>query len=160
MKKTNRLRKRKFKVVERDISPVDIAYRTYSSLMSRLLGKDASRMDLETFIADADMRGTDITNKEALLRAARQRAASAAHQLTTEQAKNLKRALLDLSDADLAAGGFSRRDIKQMKIEAYKSMPASEFGKGMISQFYEILKEQGLTVQEAGKWISAEIYGS
>lgn len=160
MKKTNRLRKRKFKVVARDVTPVDIAYRTYSSLMSGLLGKDASRMDLDTFLADADMRGIDIKNQGALLRTARQRAASAAHQLTTEQAKNLKRALLNLSDADLEVGGFSRHYIKQMKIEAYKLMPTTEGGKGMISKFYEILKQQGLSIRQANEWISAEVYGS
>lgn len=154
------MKKRKYKANRKKISVTDNAYNTFSRMWSKMFGKESERMSKEEFLMDADMRGIDITDKEALLRAARQRVASAAHQLTTEQAKNLKRALLNLSDADLEAIGFSRQDVKSMTLEAYKFLPTTEGGKGMISKFYELLKAQGLTVKEANEWISAEIYGS
>jgi hypothetical protein len=152
--------KRKYKVNRKKVSVTDCAYNSFSSMWSNTFGKESERMSKEEFLMDADMRCVDLTDKEALLRAARQRVASAAHQLTTEQAKNLKRALLYLSDADLEANGFSRQDIKSMTLEAYKFLPTTEGGKGMLSKFYELLKHQGMTVKEAKQWISAEIYGS
>ena len=152
--------KRKYKPNRKKISVTDSAYNSFSRMWSKTFGKESERMSKEEFLMDADMRGVDLSDKEALLRAARQRVASAAHQLTTEQAKNLKRALLNLSDADLEAIGFSRQDVKSMTLEAYKFLPSTEGGKGMISKFYELLKQQGLTVKEANEWISAEIYGS
>ena len=153
-------KRRKYKANRKKISVTDSAYNSFSRMWSKMFGKESERMSKEEFLMDADMRGADLSDKEALLRAARQRVASAAHQLTTEQAKNLKRALLNLSDADLEAIGFSRQDVKSMTIEAYKFLPSTEGGKGMISKFYELLKQQGLTVKEANEWISAEIYGS
>lgn len=148
------------KATRKPVSPIDAAYGSFSRMWSKAFGKDSIRMSKEEFLMDADMRGIDLSSKEALLRAARQRVASAGHQLTTEQAKNLKRSLLNLSDADLRAIGFSRDDAKSMTIEAYKALPTTEGGKGMISKFYELLKQQGLTAQEANEWISGDIFGS
>lgn len=152
--------KRNYKKNRKSVSVTDSAYNSFSRMWSKTFGKNSARMSKEEFLMDADMRGIDILDKDSLLRAARQRVASAAHQLTTEQAKNLKRALLNLSDADLEVIGFSRQDVKSMTLETYKFLPSTEGGKGMISKFYELLKQQGLTVAEANQWISAEIYGS
>ena len=154
------MKKRNYRKNRKSVSVTDSAYNSFSRMWSKTFGKDSERMSKEEFLMDADMRGVDLSDKDALLRAARQRVASAAHQLTTEQAKNLKRALLNLSDADLKAIDFSRKDVKSKTLEEYRFLPSTEGGKGMISKFYELLKKQGLTKEEAGQWISAEIYGS
>lgn len=154
------MKKRKYKANRKKMSAVDTAYQTLSRMWSKTLGKGSERMSKDDFETDAKHRGIDLTDKEALLRAARQRVASAAHQLTTEQAKNLKRALLNLSDADLVEMGFSRKDVKSMTLEAYRFLPSQTGGKAMLSKFYELLKQQGLTAKEAHEWISAEIFTS
>ena len=152
--------KRHYKKNRKSLSAIDSAYQSYSRLWSKEFGKEAERMSKLEFVMDADYRGVSLTNKEELLRAAQQRVASAAHRLTTTQAKNLKRELLNLSDEDLKVIGMERADIKTMTLEAMKFLPSSEKGKAMISQFYEVLKRGGLTPVEAGEWISVQIYGS
>lgn len=160
MEKTKSLKRRKYKVNRKKVSAADAAYNSYSRMWSKTFGKGTERMSKETFLMDADMRGVDLNDREALLRAAQQRVATAAHQLTTAQAKNLKRELVGLSDTDLEALGMTKQDAKSMTIEAYRFLPSTEKGKAMISRFYEVLKAEGLTTQEAGQWISSEIYGS
>lgn len=154
------MKKRNYKKNRKPVSAADSAYNSFSRMWSKAFGKDSERMSKEEFLMDADMRGVDLSDKDALLRAARQRVASATHQMTTEQAKNLKRALLNLSDADLAAIGYSRQDVKSKTLKDYRFLPSTEGGKAMISEFYKLLKKQGLTEEEASQWISAEIYGS
>ena len=148
------------KATRKPVSPIDTAYATYSRMWSKAFGKGSARMSKTEFLMDADMRGVDLGSKDDLLKAARQRVASAEHQLTTEQAKNLKRSLLDLSDADLRVIGVSRQDITSMTLDAYKHLPSTEGGKGMISKFYEILRKQGLDTKQSNEWISSEIFGS
>ena len=160
MKKGMLTRKRKYKVNRRKISPIDNAYNSFSRMWSKTFGKGSDRMTKDEFILDADMRGIDLHDSSELLQAAQQRVASAAHQLTTTQAKNLKRELLNLTDKDLEALGMSRQEVKSMTVDAYRFLPSTGKGKAMISKFYELLKAQGLTMKEAGEWISAEIYGS
>ena len=153
--------KRHYKKNRKAMSPLDSAYQSYSRLWSKEFGKgNTERMDKETFIFFVRQKRIDTQDKEALLKAAQQRVASAAHRLTNTQAKNLKRELLNLSDADLEVIGMSRQDVKAMTLEAMRFLPSTEKGKAMISQFYLILKEQGLSIDEAGQWISSEIYGS
>ena len=152
--------KRHYKKNRKSLSAIDSAYQSYSRLWSKEFGKEAERMSKLEFVMDADYRGVSLTNKEELLKAAQQRVASAAHRLTTTQAKNLKRELLNLSDEDLKVIGMERADIKTMTLEAMKFLPSSEKGKAMISQFYDVLKRQGLSTDEASQWISSEIYGS
>lgn len=152
--------KRHYKKNRKSLSAIDSAYQSYSRLWSKEFGKKAERMSKLEFVMDADYRGVSLTNKEELLKAAQQRVASAAHRLTTTQAKNLKRELLNLSDEDLKVIGMERADIKTMTLEAMKFLPSSEKGKAMISQFYDVLKRQGLSTDEASQWISSEIYGS
>lgn len=153
-------KRKKFKVNRKKVSGADTAYNLFNLLWSKTFGKKSARMSKEEFLMDADMRGTNITDVNALNKAARQRVASAAHQLTTEQAKNLKKVLLNLADSDLQLLGLSRREIRKSPLEMFVGLPTTEKGQGMLSKFYELLKQQGLTVKEAREWISAEIYGS
>lgn len=151
---------RQYKKNRKKLNALDAAYLSYSRQWSKTFGKGTPRMSKEEFMMDADMRGVDLDSKEALLRAARQRVASAAHQLTTEQARNLRRELLNLSDADLEIIGMPRADVRAMTMEGLKYLPTTSKGKAMISRFYDILRAQGLSAEEAGRWISSEIYGS
>ncbi len=144
-------------VARRKASPIDIAYQSFSRMWSKQFGKKSERMSKDEFIFFADVRGIDLNDSEKLLRTARQRVASESHQLTTEQARNLRRELLNLGDADLKDIGLTMKDIRTMKTEEFKDLTKD---KAFISKFYRVLKDRGLNTRETSEWMSSEIFGS
>lgn len=160
--------KRHYKKNRKSLSAFDLAYKSYSILWSKEFGVgSAGRMDREEFLFHMDAKGISDADKESLLREARQRVASAANKLTTEQAKNLKRALLSLSDDELKKLELKRSDVKATSLASIRNFHHTKKGEakdplsgsGMISKYYEYLKATGLTESEAGEQLHDEIYG-
>lgn len=153
--------KRKYKANRKKVSLDDLAYNSYSRMWSKTFGKGTARLSKPDFLKDAARRGVDVKNKDALLRAARQRVATAAHQMTTEQAMKLKEQLLKLKPKALKVLGMDLKDLKSMTIQAYKFLPSTDKGMSMLSKMYEVLKiAKKMKSRAARAWISAEIYGS